>query len=211
MQKTHALVVDANGILRNGIQRLLERTALPGSTVEALEDLPDDVALLAGYDLLLLDDGKFTTTRLIEILQTLQKQHPALKVIILSQRLVITHIRQVVQSGVLGLIYKEDNLEHTLVLGVNSVRRDLVYLSPRISERLAAVSQYLSVGDLLPFDLQVLRLMAEGCTVAQMALRLSASKRSVYRSREKLRDVLDVPTNDKIIDAARRQGLLDDE
>jgi hypothetical protein len=37
------------------------------------------------------------------------------------------------------------------------------------------------------------------------------SSRSVYRSRDKLREILDVPTIETLIKAAHEQGLLDME
>ncbi|NDJ84827.1 MAG: hypothetical protein GYB66_02985 [Chloroflexi bacterium] len=74
---------------------------------------------------------------------------------------------------------------------------------------LTSADQLYVANDLKPIDIKVLRLTAQGLTVKANAAVLEISTRSVYRSRDKLREVLDVPTIEKLLDAAREQGLLD--
>lgn len=58
---------------------------------------------------------------------------------------------------------------------------------------------------------QVLRLTAQGLTVKAIAAELRVTVRTVYRSRDRLRSALGVITNETLIDAAREQGLLDED
>lgn len=65
------------------------------------------------------------------------------------------------------------------------------------------------LNDIKPLDMQVLRLPARGLTVKAIAAELGISTRSIYRCRDKLREILGIQTIETLIDAAREQGLLD--
>jgi DNA-binding NarL/FixJ family response regulator len=69
-------------------------------------------------------------------------------------------------------------------------------------------NQVILIGNLNTRDIDVLELTEAGKTVKQIAYGLGIEQRTVYRSRERLRDALNVQTNDLIVDAARRLGLL---
>ncbi|MCA9913601.1 MAG: helix-turn-helix domain-containing protein, partial [Anaerolineae bacterium] len=79
-----------------------------------------------------------------------------------------------------------------------------------VLELLTFSDQLYAVNDLKPLDFQVLRLSAQGAQVKEIAAALNISQRSVYRSREKLKEILDVDSLVELIEAAREQGLLDD-
>ncbi|MBL8161025.1 MAG: response regulator transcription factor [Anaerolineae bacterium] len=203
------IVVDTNAVLRNGIQAVLERTLLPRSRVAARDDLPE-LAELAQYDVLYLDDARYMQSELVELLRHLKSVIPRLRIVVMSQQLSVARIQKVIQNGALGFIHKGDDLEHSLNVSVSTVCRDLAYLSPRAAERLATVSPYVASGDLTAYDTQVLQMTAQDLTVGQIAATLNTSIRSVYRAKAKIRDILNIQTTDNIVDAARRQGLLDD-
>ncbi len=57
-------------------------------------------------------------------------------------------------------------------------------------------------------ELDVARLMHQGYTVQEIAVRLDLSDQAVYRSRRKLRECLQVQTSEQIVAAAKEKGLI---
>src|SRR5690606_169839 len=82
-------------------------------------------------------------------------------------------------------------------------------LSPCASQLLINSKYLYMLNDIKPLDMQVLRLTARGLTVKAIATELELSTRSIYRCRDKLREILGIQTIETLIDAAREQGLLD--
>jgi len=211
MQPLRVCLVDSNGITRKGIATTLRQSNLATETVEAMSSLSELLELMdfERFDILLLDDAGESVKTLSQTIKTVLKKDAMLKIIVLSTRLKVALVQQSIQAGARGFMYKQDDLDHALLTGIYTVNRDLVYHSPKISELLSNHNQLVTLNNLKPIDIKVLRLTAQGLTVKAIAAELEISTRSVYRSRDKLREVLDVPTIEKLLDAAREQGLLD--
>jgi len=65
-------------------------------------------------------------------------------------------------------------------------------------------------NELRDIDINVLRLMAGGSSTKEIASQLDVSTKTIYRIRDRLKDILDVPNAEMILGAAQEQGLLDD-
>jgi len=133
---------------------------------------------------------------------------PAVRVIVIGNQLRTQYIRRVMQLGARGFIFRDD-LSDALLNSLELVVRDVVTLSAQALNLLTNTHQLVVGNGLKELDRQVLRLIACGLGVKAIAAELEVSTRSVYRSRDKLREILDVPTNETLLDAAREQGLLD--
>ena len=175
----------------------------PAASIEVL------APRLSQLDILLLDDERPSPTRLCSTVDAVLRRAPTLKLIILSRHLSVKRVQGSIQSGALGFIYKEGDLEHALETAITTVSRGLIYQSPEISEMLLNHHQAITKSALGERELDVLRLTASGLTVGEIAVRLKVSGRSIYRARERLREVLGVPTNEMLIKAAQEHGLLD--
>lgn len=204
---TRLVIVDASDLSRNGILMLLTRANRPPERVFA--DLPTCLAYLEVHrvDILLLDDALPPLTEIEHVLDQLKERFPAMLVIVLSETLSPHRVQRVITSGAKGFIYKQDRLETTLLDGIDTVRSGYIYISPKASvlpyNRLS-IKPYQLNGT----DMTVLRLMATGYTVGEIAKHLAVVDRTIYRIRNKLREALDVRTNEQIIAAAREQGLI---
>ena len=102
-------------------------------------------------------------------------------------------------------------MDRYLLLGIDIVLRELNSISPTALNKITEAGQLVQIGNLSDFDIDVLRLTAQGIPVKQIAAQLVTSKNSVYRSRKKLREALDIMANEQLVDAARRAGLLEEE
>lgn len=213
MEPLRICLVDSNGITRKGIATTIEQGNLPTGPVEALESLDEltDLMTFTEFDLLLLDDGDLSPIGLSEIIKSLLSTAPALKIIILSVHLHVSLVQRSIQSGAKGFMYKYDDLDHVLLSGIYTVHRGLIFHSPKISELLSTHNQLIILNNLKPIDLKVLRLTARGLTVKAIAAELGISPRSIYRSRDKLRETMGATNIVTLIDVAREQGLLESE
>ena len=94
---------------------------------------------------------------------------------------------------------------HMLVVGIQHAHARKVYLSPHA----ALIAGCLDSSPVLSPRLeQVLHLMARGHHVQSIARELGITDRAVYNARKRLREILDVETNEQIVAEAMRRGLL---
>jgi DNA-binding NarL/FixJ family response regulator len=208
MQQMHVALLVPDRITRSGIEGLIKHD---GATTYAVTSYEDFDTLLCHSDritILLMDISGLRIRLIEERFIQLTKAKSTLKVIVISNRLTAVFIHRVMQLGAKGFIYR-DELADTLLNGLDLVRRDVVTLSPCASQLLIN-SQYLyMLNEIKPLDMQILRLTARGLTVKAIAAQMELSTRSIYRCRDKLREILGVQTIETLIDAAREQGLLD--
>ncbi|MEQ8673711.1 MAG: LuxR C-terminal-related transcriptional regulator [Aggregatilineales bacterium] len=88
------------------------------------------------------------------------------------------------------------------------IRDGSPYVSPKAAALTYMMRRQTSLS-LTETDRDVLWLLAEGYNTQKIAAMADLTTRSVYRIREKLRKILNVKTNEQIVDAARKRGLLD--
>lgn len=203
-------LVDNYDLTRNGIEIILTRQLKVEQGVNAyrnIDELEQDLEQQA-VDVLLLDDDLPTVQDISAILRRLGKQYPAIRTIVISSSLSSRYVRRALESGAKGFIYKQDRLEDTLLVGIKIVLYGDIYLSPRIAALPYVDDIPASIGTLRPRDLEVLRLLARGLSVKEIAKLLNVESHTVYRSRTRLKRALHVMANEQLVDAARTQGLL---
>lgn len=202
-------LVDDDSITRTGIATVLQQNkslpldVYPAASIEVL------APKLSQLDILLLDVSQQSPTRVCSTIDALLRREPTLKLIVLSRHLSVKLVQGSIKSGAVGFMYKDGNLDYDLIAGITAVNRGLIYQSPKVSDVLFSHYQAITQGSVSQRELDVLRLTATGLTVGEIAVRLKVSGRSIYRARERLREVLGVPTNEMLIKAAQEHGLLD--
>jgi len=200
------VIVTTNDLIRSGIQMLIQ--AAPAieiertfSTVQACEQYLRDNR----PHVLLLDDALPGYLSPHHVLKSLRETRPTLNVLILSDYLSEYYVQRLMGQGASGFIYKDDHLEDTLVAGIKTVAQGHIFLSPQVS---ALPYGRIDTSGLNRTDLEVLQLLARGYTVQEISALVGIVDRSVYRIRGKLRRYLNVRTNEQLVEAAQRRGLL---
>jgi DNA-binding NarL/FixJ family response regulator len=211
MQQTRLVLVDAHDLSRYGMQMILNQ-AQHVRVEGVFKDLGSATAFLSQnrVHIMLLDDEQPRSLDFGRVIENLREKYPATFIVILSKRLSARYVQRLLRSGAKGFIYKDDRLEDTVLVGIETVRNGDIYLSPKVSalpflDRLHAPT----VDTLNHQDIAVLQLMAQGYSAQEIGEQLNLVRRSVYRIRQRLKNALDVRTVEQIVDAARHQGLLD--
>ena len=210
MRRIQLAILAADDLVRQGLCMIVQhgqRNIHVIGTYAHLSDYQEDLKADEAH-ILLLDDAVLSYASPMLLMPRLLADCPRLKVIILSELLSERYIQQLVNCGAKGFIYKRDHLEDVLVGGVKTVHDGHLYLSPQVS---ALHYDKPGVYELNATDLQVLRLTALGLTAQEIATHLKLVSRSIYRIRGKLRDHLGIRTNEQMIEAARKKGLLNSD
>jgi DNA-binding NarL/FixJ family response regulator len=208
MQPIQVLIVTTNDLVRSGIQMLIGQTSHPieiAGTFPTLHLCKQHLSQ-ARADIMLLDDALPIKSSTIQTITDLRERYPFLRIVVIGGYLSQHYVQRLIDHGASGFIFKEDRLEESLVGGLQGVTEGYLYLSPEASA--------LPYGPTAPgsglnrTDLEVLQLIARGYTVPEIAARVGIVDRTVYRIRARLRHHLGVRTNEQVVDAAVRRGLL---
>ncbi len=201
-------VIDDHDVVRKGVQHTLSeipQSAFVGgfATVAAF----CESAASRKADVVLLDDSLPDMDEL-QALQVIQAHCPETAVLLLGSRLTSLSVHQAIRAGAAGVICKQEQVQDILAMGIRYAHAGTVYLSPHAGLIAAQAGQVPALSQRL---YSVLKLMARGHRVADIMRTLVISRRAVYRRRERLRDILDVETNEQIVAEAIRRGLLSPE
>ncbi|HEY7789790.1 MAG TPA: response regulator transcription factor [Vicinamibacterales bacterium] len=190
----HLLLVDDHPVVRQGIRQILA-DALDPAIIDEADSGEAALSLLedAGLDAVILDITLPGRSGL-DVLRDIRTTRPDLPVLVLSMHPAEEFARLVVEAGASGYVTKE-TAPAQLVKAVRLMLAGRRYLTPEVIEDLVgagAVSRPSRPHDALSDrEYQVMRLVASGRTIGQIATTLSLSAKTVstYRSRvlEKMR------------------------
>ncbi|MDD3269047.1 MAG: response regulator transcription factor [Syntrophomonadaceae bacterium] len=197
MDSITILLADDHQLVRAGIRSLLNN--LTGIEVIAEADNGQQVLELLKTrkpDLILMDIAMPEMNGL-EATAAVIKDFPYIKVILLSMYANEEYVRQALHSGASGYLLK-DAAPVELELAIKSVLDGATYLSPVISHKV--VSEYIRSNNsnnasylekLTPRQIEVWKLIAEGCSTKDMAAKLGISPKTVESHRAQLMERLD--------------------
>lgn len=208
------IVVDDHTLMRQGIVGLMsaepdiEVTGEAGTAAEAvvlLTNGPPDVALL---DIGLPDISG------LELAAQVRDRFPDVRVLMVTMHDREDYLFQALQSGASGYVLKGADVED-LVEAVRTVYRGDIYIYPTLTGNL--VRDYLRRSDdssQAPYDglsereQEVLQLIADGLTSAQIAKQMHLSPHTVQSHRDHIMTKLDLHSTVALTKYAIRKGLI---
>lgn len=209
------LLVDDHAIVRQGLRSLLENRARVKVVAEAAEGREAvRIAETVPVDLVIMDIAMPGLNGLDALLQ-LQMLPQAPKVIILSMHVEENYVLRALRSGAAGYVYKGSAFDD-LDRAMKAVAKEEIFLSPAVSQVL--VNDYLSTKpaeeeqDLSLLTLrerEVLQLLAENKTRAQIARILTISAKTVDRHRENIKLKQKLKHEGELVAFAKKCGLTD--
>jgi len=182
------LIADDHTVVRKGLRQILLEEFLSAEIEEAVdaEDLMKKV-MKKEWDIVISDISMPGRSGL-EVLQQIKQHYPRLPVLILSIHPEDQYAVRVLKAGASGYLNK-DSAPDELVKAVRQVLLGKKYITPSIAERLASLldqdpdkQPHESLSDR---EFEVLRLLASGSAVSEIAdkLSLSVTTVSTYRAR----------------------------
>ncbi len=213
MAAVRILLVDDHAMLRDGVRMVLEThpgfevvgTADNGrDAVRLVEELRPDIAVL---DIAMPELNGLEATRAI------RECCRETEVIVLSMHEGEEYLREALRAGAAGYVLKRAAAKE-LVAAINAIQRGESYLDPALTRTL--ISDYVRQverGDEAPDslterELEVLKLVAEGMTNRQIALKLNISIKTVQTHRANLMDKLNLHDRTELVRYAIRRGLI---
>lgn len=205
------LLVDDHDLVRLGINRLLSdikgfnivgeaRSGEEG--IEQVNKFKPDVVLM---------DVKMPGMGGLEATKRIVKQHPKIKVLVVTVYGDEPYPSRVLQAGATGYMTKGASVEE-MVQAINSVYSGKRYLSPEVAQQLAL--KHLTHQDESPFEslsereLQVLIMITSGQKVQEIADQLYLSPKTVNSYRYRLFEKLGVDTDVELTHLAIRHKLI---
>jgi DNA-binding NarL/FixJ family response regulator len=209
---TRILLVDDHEIVRRGLNQLLAE-AFPDARFGEAASLPQARQLLSqsGWDLVLLDINLPGGSGL-ELISEIQRMQSQAKVLVLSSYSEEEFAIRAFKLGAAGYLTK-GSVADEMVAAVKKVIAGGKYVSHALAELLAAElgSQALAAPheSLSMRELEVLRLVALGRTIKEIAAEFSLSEKTIATYRSRLSAKLGLSTNVELARYALQHKLVD--
>jgi two-component system invasion response regulator UvrY len=206
------LIADDHEVVRKGLIQILA-SSFPGTNVDEATDGKKALALAEkeSYSLILLDismpgRGGF------EVLKEIKLRRPGVPVLILSMHPEEEYAVRALRAGASGYLTKDSAAEE-LVQAVRTVLGRRRYVSASLAEMLVRELESNGAGPphraLSDRELQVMRMLASGKTVTEIADELSLSVKTISTYRSRILEKLQVRNNTELARYAFENRLVD--
>jgi DNA-binding NarL/FixJ family response regulator len=207
------VVADDHQILREGLKQLL----LAAGDLDVVGEAADGYEVLQrirtlDFDVLLLDmsmPGKSG----VELIKQVKAEKPKLRVLVLSMHEEHQYAVRAIRAGASGYLTKESAAAQ-LVAAIRKVASGGAFISAEVAERLALDAMphaerplHESLSDR---EYQVFRLLVNGDSVSDIALKLHLSAKTVSTHKARLMEKLQVASNAELVHYAFKHRLSDD-
>jgi two-component system invasion response regulator UvrY len=204
------LIVDDHPIVRAGIRRLL--AAEPGIELREAANGREALNVFRKQqpELVILDLNLPGISGL-EVLTRLKAVDPDARILVLSMHDDETHVTRALRAGASGYVTKNAPPEE-LLEAIGRVARGHTYIEREIAEGLAFASIRASTDplkDLSSRDLEILRQLAEGRTLSQIADTVGIGYKTAANNCSRIKARLGAASTADLIRIAIRCGLVD--
>ena len=206
----HIVLVDDHALFRAGLRRLLEAEEDIVVVAEACDaaqalvkvrDLRPDIALL---DIGMPGMSSFDATRLM------RRHSPGTRIVFLTMYDDEEYLLQYREAGGVGYILK-DAPAPQLIHALREIYRGSEYLSPVLAKRLRDGEHAFGMGlvsSLTPREREVVKLIAEGNSVRQIAGRLQLSSKTVEAHKFNLMRKLNIHNKAQLVTYAIQKKIV---
>jgi len=208
--KISVLLVDDHSIARNGVRLMLE-TATDIDVAGEAETAMDAMQLIRrqDFDVVLLDIAMPGTNGL-DLLKSLRAEKPKLAVLMLSMYAEDIYALRAIKHGAAGYLTKTVSAA-TLVAAVHKAATGGKHISPELAEICIDViggGNRARHGALSDRELEVLKLLAAGEKIVNIAKTLHLSPNTVTTYRIRILEKTGMDSNAKLTRYALENGLL---
>ncbi len=207
---TRLYVVDDHVVVRQGLCALLVDAGCvivgdSGDARQALDDIeraPPDVALV---------DLHLGASSGLQLLDELGRRAPAVRPLVLSMSAQPWHVASALRAGALGYVLK-GSPSSELLRAIADVRRGERHLGRGVNDLARSqrvVTEEEAIASLSPREREVIVMVVNGASSAQIAAALGLSPKTVETDRSRLMAKLGVADITGLVKLALRTGLVD--
>lgn len=206
------LIADDHAVVRNGVKKIFEDQ--PDETTFGEANTALEVTQLVreeNWDLVILDISLGGGRNGLDALKEIRRIRPRLRVLVLTMHAEEQYARRAFKAGAAGYITK-DSSRAELLKAVNKVAEGFRYISPAFAEELVV---NLERNDRLPEEtlsdreFEVMRLIASGKTVGEIAVLLSLSGKTISTYRARILEKMEMRTNAELTHYAIQKHLVE--
>jgi DNA-binding NarL/FixJ family response regulator len=205
------LLADDHRVVTDGLRSLID--ARPDMKVVALANNGLEAvrrALVDKPDVVVLDQA-MPEMNGTEAAQIIRERRENARVIILSMHSNIEHVQRALRAGASGYVLKSSAGDE-VVGAIRAVHAGRRYLSPPLAE--AMLDHLIETPEdpmllLSARERQVLKMLAEGCSIVEIAAKLSLSRKTVETYRERTMEKLGVHNLPALVKFAIRHSLIE--
>lgn len=210
----HVILVDDHDMVRQGLRLLLEEQP----DIRIVGDVADGEAALALVEKsrpdVLVVDLMLPDLSGLEVVRIVRQRFPSVGIVVLSMYSNVAHVAEALRTGALAYVVKEAGIRE-LVTAVREANRGRQYLSSQLDRD--AIDEYTAqltslqadpFDALTPREREVLVLVAQGHTSAEIAERWVVSRRTVEAHRCHMMNKLGFASQADVVRFAVRRGLL---
>ncbi|HOT46128.1 MAG TPA: response regulator transcription factor [Spirochaetota bacterium] len=203
------LIVDRHPLLRRGLKHVIEREenlkviGEVGSADEAIHKINRDTP-----DLVIIDIELPGFMAGIDLIGTLRKRFPEIKVLVFTVRDEVFIAERAISAGATGYVTKEVSTKE-IINAINCVSNGDYYLGNSISGKMiecfirgSGKSAQLPVDGLVNREFEIFRLIGTGLSVKEIAQHLNLSVHTVNAYKKKIREKLQLKKTSEISKSA---------
>ncbi|WP_421566934.1 response regulator [Stenotrophomonas sp. PD6] len=207
------IIADDHTLIRLGTRRVIELCGVGTIVAEAssaeellnvLKEHPCDVLVTD----LAMPDGQQADG--LSMITVVRRRHPDLPILLLTAATNLGLLRAARSVGVLGLLDKGSTTSE-LSTAIQTVYRGLPYIGSGIKDRFASSSGATETGLLnripSPREMEVLRLLASGLTVTEIAAKLHRSITTISRQKSNAKRKLGIGNEVELFERLRSEKL----
>ncbi|MFM0060905.1 response regulator transcription factor [Paraburkholderia phytofirmans] len=211
---TRVLIADDHALVRDGLRHILQSTSGFEVTGEA-NDSVSTVALIRerAADVLVLDLS-MPGRNGVELIKQIKEEKPTLRILVLTMHAEQQYAVRAFKAGASGYLTKE-SASAELVAAVTKVAAGGVYVSLAMAERFAQSLN--EPTDQLPHqrlsdrEFDVLKRIAAGQTITEIAAELCVSSKTVSTYKTRILEKMQMPHEAALVRYAMRHKLVSDE
>ena len=205
------LIADDHTIVRRGLKQII-LDEFPSAIVEEAADAEELIKKVIGarWDVV-ISDLNMPGRSGLDALAQIKISYPDLPVLILSIHPEEQYALRVLKGGAAGYLNK-DTAPEQLVKALQKVLLGKKYISPAVAEKLASNYSHETTGSLHEHlsdrEFDVMKLLASGKTVSDIADMLSLSVTTVSTYRARIMDKMNLKTNSDLTKYALENHLI---
>ncbi|HHQ4610275.1 TPA: response regulator [Aeromonas veronii] len=206
------ILADDHPLILTGIRSLIDQITPHCEVIAEAYQVSDLLNLLQQHhcDLLITDFSMPGDTRSdgMVMIQQLRRDYPNLPIIVLTQIQNSAILQSLIQAGVKGLILKKSVINEL----ADAIRQILLghrYIGPTVRMLLASagIAGQSNNNPLTPKESEVVRLLASGMSVTQVADYLHRSVKTISTQKKSAMTRLGISSDSALFDYAKSSGL----